>query len=558
MENLENPGGRGSPLPLLPLINGEPGNGAGPRLPDVNPATGEPFAWVACADAHEIDQAVEGAAFASKLWRGAPFEERARRLSKLAERLHEDCEAIAGLIALEQGKPYAEAMALEVLPALDHLRYLSRHAQQLSQGEPIEPRHPLYAHKRALYLYDPLGVVALVTSSSLPFAQPLIQTASALAMGNAVVLKPSELTPLLGLRVGELCLQAGFPPGLVNVVPASATETLHLVAHDLVDKVFVTGTVEAGQNVMVAAGCAPRPVVLSLGGKHPAIVAGDADVSRAARGIVWGALANAGQNCGAVERVYVEERIAAVFVEAVLAEVDAVRVGHPMDVDTDLGPLLSEERRQRVHEHVGEAVLFGARLLRGGQIPEGPGFFYPATVVLDPPSGCRLLNEETLGPVIPIVTVENLERAMQEANETTFALTASGWTKSEETAERIMVGVSAGVLTINDVLYAYGEPAATWSGFKRSGLGHSHGLSGLKEMSRRRFVSFDARSGAAPVFAFPYGDEADTVVDAVVDSLHAPGRWARWRGLVRLLRSKRFRSRVRWRSFVVARKAKGR
>jgi len=558
VETLEDAGERGSPLPLLPLINGEPGSGTGARIPDVNPATGEPFAWVACADSREVDQAVEAAASAAKLWRGAPFEERARRLARLAERVYEQAASIASLVALEQGKPYAEALALEVLPALDHLRFLGHHAHQLSLGEPIEPRHPLYAHKRALYLYDPLGVVALVTASSLPFAQPLIQVASALAMGNAVVLKPSELTPLLGLRVGELCLEAGFPAGLVNVVPASRDDTLRLVSHDLVDKVFATGTIEAGQHIMVAAGCAPRPVVLSLGGKHPAIVAGDADVARAARGIAWGALANAGQNCGSVERIYVEERVAAAFVEALVSEVRRVRMGPPLDGGTDLGPLISEERRQRVHEQVSEAVLFGARLLCGGQPDAGPGFFYPPTILLDPPKGCRLLHEETLGPVLPVITVENLERAMQLANESTYAMTASGWTRSEETADRMMVGIQAGVLTINDVLYAYGEPSATWSGFKRSGLGHSHGLSGLKEMSRRRFVSFDSREAVAPLFAFPYGDEADSIAESVVDALHATRRFTRARALWHLVRSRRFRERVPWRSFLMARKAPGR
>jgi acyl-CoA reductase-like NAD-dependent aldehyde dehydrogenase len=555
VENVENAGAALVPLPLLPLINGEPGMGAGVRIADINPSTGEPFAWVACADAAELEHAVEAATFASKLWRGAPFDERARRLGRLAERVHEQAEALAGLIALEQGKPFAEALALEVLPSLDHLRFLSRHARELTQGEPIEPRHPLYAHKRALYLYDPLGVVVLVTSSSLPFAQPLIQTASALAMGNAVILKPSLLTPLTALRVGELCAQAGFPAGLVNVVPATPEDTLRLVSHDKVAKVFVTGTHEAGQSIMAVAACAPRPVVLSLGGKHPSVVAADADILRAARGIVWGALANAGQNCGAVERVYVEERIAARFVDALLAEVDRVRTGDPLGGSVEVGPLISEERRQTVHEHVSEAVLFGARLLRGGQIPEGPGFFYPPTVVLDPPEGCRLLQEETLGPVIPIVAVESIERAIHKANDSAFALTASGWTRSEDTAERLMVGLQAGVVTINDVLYAYGEPAATWSGFKRSGLGASHGLSGLKEMSRRRFVSYDGSPAEAPALAFPYGAEAAGLVASVMDSLHAPMRWKRGIALIRLLRSARFRARVPWRSFLLARKS---
>jgi succinate-semialdehyde dehydrogenase/glutarate-semialdehyde dehydrogenase len=521
---------------------------------DVNPSTGDPFAQVACADSAEIEQAVQAAAFASKLWRGAPFEERAQRLSRLAVRLREESESIAGLIALEQGKPYAEALALEILPALDHLQYLSRHARELTQGEPIEPRHPVWAHKRALYLYDPMGVVALITSSSLPFAQPLIQTASALAMGNAVVLKPSSSAPLSGLRVGELCVQAGFPAGLVNVVPTTPEETLRLVSHDKVDKVFVTGTVQAGQSIMAVAAAAPRPVVLSLGGKHPAIVVADADVQRAARGIVWGACANAGQNCGAVERVYVEERVAARFVEALVAEVDRLRVGDPLETGVDVGPLISEGRRQSVHEQVSEAVLFGARLLRGGQPVEGPGFFYPPTVLLDPPEGCRLLNDETLGPVIPVVTVENVEQAIEKANTSPFALTASGWTASEVTAERLMVGLQAGVVTINDVLYAYGEPAATWSGFKQSGLGASHGLAGLKEMSRRRFVSFDGTALDAPAFAFPYGDEANVIAESTLRALHGGSRLSRAMGLLRLIRSSRFRGRVPWRSFMFARK----
>lgn len=555
MEKLESPALPPAPAPLLPLVNGEPGEGAGAHVADINPSTGEPFAWVACADAAEIERAIEAATFAAKLWRGSPFDERAHRLGKLAARVHDEAEALASLIALEQGKPLAEALALEILPALDHLRFLSQHARELSHGEAIEPRHPLYAHKRALYLYDPLGVVVLITSSSLPFAQPLIQTASALAMGNAVIVKPSLLTPLTALRLGELCIEAGFPPGLVNIVPASPEDTLGLVSHDKIAKVFVTGTHETGQSIMAASASALRPVVLSLGGKHPSLVTADADLPRAARGIVWGALANAGQNCGAVERVYVEERVAATFIETLLAEVDRVRTGDALAGSVEVGPLISDERRMTVHEQVSEAVLFGARLLRGGRIPDGPGFFYPPTVLLDPPEGCRLLQEETLGPVIPIVTVESIDQGIQAANDNLYALTASGWTKSEDTAERLMVGLQAGVVTINDVLYAYGEPAATWSGFKRSGLGASHGLSGLKEMSRRRFVSYDSSPAESPAFAFPYGAEAAGTVASVMNALHATTRWKRGIALVRLLRSPRFRSRVSWRSFVLSRKS---
>jgi len=543
---------------VLPWVDGESGTGAGPELPCVDPLRGEPFARVGCASVEEIDRAAESAAFATTLWRSVSFEERSCRLRRLADLVHEQSDSIARLISLEQGKPFVEALSLEILPALDHVRFLARQAERFHGGEALEARHPLYAQKRSHYLYDPLGVVALVTSSSLPFALPLIQTAAALAMGNAVVLKPSESTPLCGLRVGELCVQAGFPSGLVNVVPATPEDTLRLVSHAKVDKVFVTGSLEAGQNVMVTAGCTPRPVVLSLGGKHPSIVAADADLDRAARGVVWGALANCGQNCGAIERVYVEERVAARFLDRVLAEVDRVKVGDPMSGSVEMGPLLTESRRQEVHRQVSEAVEGGARLIRGGVLPETRGFFYPPTVILGPASDSRLMREETLGPVIPVIVVDSVERALLMANDSEYALTASGWTRSAETAERLMVGLQAGVVTINDVLYSYGEPASTWSGYRRSGLGHNHGTAGLKEMCRLRFVSFDPMPAEAPVFAFPYDEAAMRLARSSLDTLHASHRWPRWRALVRLLRLPRFRARVPWRSFVVARKARPR
>ena len=534
--------------PVRPLIDGQPVEGSGPRLTLVDPATGAPAGVLTTAGAAGVDRAADSAAFNSALWRGTPIAERSAALERLALLVHEHAWRIAELVCREQGKPRHEALALEVLPALDHLRFLIDHAQRYDAGIVLDPRHPFYAHKRAQYLYDPLGVVALITSSSLPFALPLIQIAAALAMGNAVVLKPSQRTPRSALCVGELCLRAGIPPGLVNVVPGLAEDGLRLAAHPRVDKVFVTGSLEAGQAVMATAGCAPRPVVLALGGKHPAVVAGDADVLRAARGIVWGALANSGQNCGAIERVFVEERIASRFLKHVLDEVDRLRVGRPLDEEVDLGPLVSAERRDTVHRHVTGAVELGARLLRGGTIPEGPGFYYPPTVVLGPPTDCALMQEETLGPVIPIVVTESLERAILLANESHYALTASGWTTDETTAERLMVALQAGVVTINDVLYSFGEPAASWSGYRKSGIGHNHGTAGLREMCRQRFVSWDATTREAPLFAFPYDGEARRMADAALTYLQGRSWFTRLRAFTRLCSMPRFRNRVPARS----------
>jgi acyl-CoA reductase-like NAD-dependent aldehyde dehydrogenase len=528
----------------------DPAVDAGKMLTVIDPSTGEAFMRIAETGPDAVDKAADMAAFNSALWRGTSFEERGRRLRKLAKLIRSQADNIAEMIAHEQGKPRHEALTLEVLPALDHLKFIIGHAERYHAGLTVEPRHPFYAHKRAHYLYDAIGVVALITPSPLPFAVPLVQVTAALAMGNAVVLKPSELTPLSGLRIGELCNQAGFPPGLVNVACGHHEEAMRLAAHPKIDKVFVTGSLDAGQHVMAVAGCAPRPVVLSLGGKHSSVVAGDADVKRAARGIAWGALANCGQNCGAVERVYVEEKIASRFIERLLSEVDRLKTGSALTEGVDIGPLISAERREEVHGQVTEAVEAGAKLLRGGELPDGPGHFYPPTVLLGPPEECSLMREETLGPVIPIVIVESVERAMLLANDNEYALTASGWTTSDETAERLMIGLQAGVVTINDVLYSFGEPAATWSGYRKSGMGQNHGTPGLREMSRQRFVSHDPVSTESSTFAYPYDEEAAEIVKTSVEYLHGMGKIDRLKALIGLIRSKRFRSRVPVRSLL--------
>ena len=543
---------------VTPLIDGESGKADGSSVDLYQPATGELLARLTFATGSEVDDAVSAAVRALALWRQSPFAQRAETLRRLIDRIYVHAPAIAELIAREQGKPVVEAMNQEVLATLDHLRFMVLHAERYHAGLEVDPRHPYFAHKRAHYLYDAIGVLAIVTPSPLPFAIPMIQVAAALVMGNAVVLKPAEIGSLCAQRIGDLCLEAGFPAGAVNVVPAESEETLRLVSHPRVDKVFFTGGLQAGRTVMEVAGAAPRPVVLSLGGKHASVVDGDADLTRAAKGVVWGALSNAGQNCGAVERVFVDERVASKFLDLVLDEVDRLRVGNPLIAGVDLGPMQTAGRRRHVHRQVSEAVDGGARLLRGGSLPEGDGLFYPPTVLHDPPLDCALMRDETLGPVIPIVTVDNLERAILLANDTEFTLSASGWTQSAERAERLMVGLKAGVVTINDVLYSFGEPAATWSGYKKSGLGQNHGRPGLREMSRQRFVSFDAHPATAPLFAYPYDDIAIQQARHTLDHQHAPGRLRRFGAMLKLLRSKRFRGRVPARSLLQPRGKKTR
>ena len=509
-----------------------------------DPALGEIFHELTCAGPEEVDRAVAAATLAFAMWRGTDIKERLEALNRLAGLIREQSRQIAELIAREMGRPASEALALEILPALDHLNYLSVHAEDAYTGRPIQPRHVFNTHKRVHYLYEPFGLIAIVTPYSIPFALPLVQVAAALAMGNAVLLKPSELTPLCGLKIGELCRQAGLPEGLVQVLPMKKEDGLFLVSHPGVDKIFVTGSPETGRQVMAIAGCIPKPVVLSLGSKNPAVVANDANLQRTARGVVWGAMVSSGQHCDAIERVYVTEAIASRFVEKVLEEVDKLVTGNPLDSTVDLGPMISAWRRDHVHAQVTEAVAGGGKLLRGGHLPDEPGFFYTPTVVLNPPQNCRLMREETLGPVIPITVVDSLERAIFLANETDYAFSASGWTESKEKAERMMVGLQAGVVTINDVLYTAGEPAASRAGYRMSGLGQLQGIEGLQEMCRRRLVAYDSQGAEGPLFSFPYDRDQERLVAGAINLLHAGTLPKRVRGLLRLLTLSRFRSRV--------------
>jgi succinate-semialdehyde dehydrogenase/glutarate-semialdehyde dehydrogenase len=373
--------------------------------------------------------------------------------------------------------------------------------------------------------------------------------AAALAAGNTVVLKPAPATTLVGLRLGELCRKAGFPDGVVNVVATDDTVGAGLVEDPRLGKIVFTGSVATGKKVMAAASRNLTPVVLELGGKDAAIVCRDADVERAARGLVWGAFVNAGQTCASVERVYVEQPVAEAFIARVVEEARRLEVGPPAAASTDVGPMTMERQRRVVEEHVQDAVARGAKVLAGGARPPGPGWFYPPTVLTGVDHTMRIMREETFGPVLPIMVVSSLDEALALANESEYGLTASGWTRDPETARRLQESLHAGVVTINDCLYSFGEPTAPWGGVKSSGIGRIHGLAGLLEMTQVKYVSRDTGRGPM-LWWYPYGPELARVASAAGPALHAASLWTRLRHQVRLLASRRFRARVSLRALL--------
>jgi succinate-semialdehyde dehydrogenase/glutarate-semialdehyde dehydrogenase len=317
-----------------------------------------------------------------------------------------------------------------------------------------------------------------------------------------------------------------------------------LVSDPRFRKILFTGSVATGRKVMAAAAIHGTPVTLELGGKDPAVVCKDADLERASSGIVWAAFLNAGQTCASVERVYVEEEIADAFIAKVIEKTKAIKYGDPLDAHNDMGPLTMERQRANVVAHVEDARARGARIETGGIRPEGPGFFYPPTVLTNVDHTMTIMRDETFGPVLPIMRVKSLDEAIRLANDSPYGLTASGWTTSEVTAARLERELHAGVVTVNDHVYTFGEPTAPWGGIKASGIGRTHGAFGLRDMTEPKYVARDmSRGGEA--WWYPYGPEFKSMMAGALRAFHHPFVLARLFALSRLSFSKRYLTRGR-------------
>jgi len=523
-------------------VGGREVEGRAGLRPAVNPATGEAFAQESLLDAAQAAEAVAAAQSAFPAWSRTSFRERARFLDRLRQAVVAEADDLARLIEREQGKPAAEALAAEILPSLDALAHLSRHAEDLLRDEALEGQQLLLAHKQARLLYAPIGVVLAVKPWNYPWAQSIPVVASALVAGNTVVLKPAPAATLVGLRMGALAQKAGFPAGVVNVVASDDAVAASLVEDPRVGKIVFTGSVATGRKVMAAAAKNLTPVVLELGGKDPAIVCRDADLSRAAKGITWAAFLNAGQTCASVERVYVEKPVAEAFLAKVLEETCRIRLRSSAGLG-DMGPLTLERQRRIVEDHVADAVAKGARVLAGGAACAGPGFFYPPTVLVDVDHTMTIMRDETFGPVLPIMAVDSLDEAIRLANDSPYGLAASGWTRSEETARRLHRELLAGVVTINDHVSSFGEPTAPWGGVKWSGIGRIHGLAGLREMVQTKYVSLD-RGRGPELWWYPYDAEFGALMSRAVPALYSTSLVRRWTAQLRLARFARL-----WRRF---------
>ena len=498
---------------------------AGDRWLEVRrPADGTVIGEVPLQGADEIREAVDRCRRVQRGWAQFDPADRVRRMESLHRVVGERADEIASMVVEETGKPEVEALT-EVITVLDLLHFYLR----VAPGE-LAPRKVSTGWllgRRARVEREPYGVVAVVSPWNYPFILTMDPVVTAIVAGNGVVLKPSEHTPFTGLLVEELVEAADLPEGLVRVVTGDGTTGEALVRSG-VDKVLFTGSPATGRRVMGVAAESLTPVVLELGGKDPAIVLDDAELERAARGVAFGALYNAGQTCLATERVFVVDPVYDRFLELLVGEVEHLRASSVGE--RDVGPVATPEQLRVLEEQVAEALAEGARVVVGGSRTDPASNVYQPTVLAEVDESMRIMTEENFGPVIPVVRVRDEEEAVEKANSSSFGLFASVWTGDRQRGERVARRLRAGGVSVNDTLSHWAVPGLPMGGVGQSGFGRTRGLEGLREVTRTRSLLVNRLEMSRDPWWFPYGSGGRRLVRAFL-------AYRRKRGLGGLVRA---------------------
>jgi acyl-CoA reductase-like NAD-dependent aldehyde dehydrogenase len=458
-------------------IDGQPATTAS-TLDVINPATGRVFARCPQAGRVELERAVAAARRAFPAWRDVSYEERARRIRAFGDSLKAHQDELATLLTLEQGKPLGQAKD-EIGRAVTQSDGLTRIA--------IAPQVLEDSEQRRIELqYFPLGVAGIITPWNAPINLAAGPLTSALYTGNTVILKPSPFTPLCTLKLGELAREH-FPPGVVNVLAGGDDLGRWMTEHPGLDKIAFTGSVEAGKSVMANAAKTLKRVTLELGGNDAAIVLDDVDPRTVGPKLFFASFVNSGQVCMAIKRIYAHESIYAALCDALVDEAKKAKVGSGLDPQTQLGPIQNRPQYERVIGLLEDVKRSGARILAGGEVPQGDGYFLPPTIVADVDEHSRLVREEQFGPIVPVLKFSDEEDAIRRANDTRYGLSGSVWSSNPERAAALASRLEVGTAWVNH--HRATSATVPFGGAKESGIGRVYSELGLKAYLEPRVVS---------------------------------------------------------------------
>src|ERR671915_1110923 len=487
-----------------------------------NPATGQVIRTLAVTAPDEVAAMVARARAAQPAWEALGFEGRGRVLRRMQKWLVDNSERVIGTIVDETGKTYEDASVAEIAYGAGALGFWAKHAPKYLADEKVRPSNRFIPGRRAFVRYSPVGVVGVIGPWNYPLNNTFGDAIPALAAGNTVVMKPSEVTPLTSLLLAEGLRESGAPEGVLQVAIGKAEAATALI--DAVDFVMFTGSTATGRKVMARAAETPTPVSLELGGKDPMIVLADADLERAANAATYYSMQNGGQTCISVERVYVEAPIYDRFVDAVTERVRALRQGTPDGPGSvDVGAVTFAPQLDIVSRHVEEARAAGARVTTGGHVREGAGRFYEPTVLADVDHTMSAMTEETFGPTIPIMRVADADEAVRLANDSPYGLGSSVWTKDATRGEQIAHRLQSGYSCVNDINVNYFAYELPMGGWKESGLGVRHGAAGIRKYTRQQAILTTRLPMKREVHYFPYKPRTTKLLGRLVKLLYGRG-----------------------------------
>jgi len=459
--------------------------GGGERYATLYPATGEPVAWLNAASLDDVEEAIHGAqrAFETSGWAQRKPHERAAVLHRVAALIREHAEPLAQLQRQDNGKPINETRAL-VASAAATFQYIAACCEVLEEA--LTPPRGDYL---TMSVYEPMGVVAAITPWNSPIASEAQKLAPALAAGNAVIVKPAEVTPLAALALARLCEEAGVPKGLVSVLPGKGSVIGDAITkHPLVKRVSFTGGTRTGRHIAHIAADKTMPVSLELGGKSPTMVLDDADLDQAVAGVLYGIFSSSGESCIAGSRLFVARRHYGELLERLVQGANRLRIGDPADEATQMGPLISAAHRDSVERFVALGRDEGARVLCGGERPRSAlhdrGYFYRPTLLDGLSNQARLCQEEVFGPVLVALPFDDEDDLVAQANDSVYALAAGIWTRDYRRAWRIARRVQAGTVWINT--YKQFSISTPFGGWRDSGLGREKGLAGIRQYMEQK------------------------------------------------------------------------
>ena len=497
----------------------------------VDPSSGEVVARFESTNPADLPLIFERAHEAQNEWRRVALRERCATMRCLRDAIFDARAEIIGAITRETGKPRTEAIFAEVLLVLDTADFLARRAPRWLRTDRVPHHNLAMKAKSGTLAYEPHGVVAIISPWNYPFSIPMAQVIPALLAGNAVLLKPSELTPGAGALIGELIERAHFPKNLVQIVQGGPELGAAIIEANP-DKVFFTGSVATGRRIAEVCGRKLIPSVLELGGKDAMIVLADADLKVASSAAVWGAFTNCGQACVSVERVYVANDVAESFIGLCVEKAKKLRIGPVSDPDVEIGPMIRAAQVEKVEAQLRDAVERGAKVLTGARRrPDlGPSYFEPA-VVANVDHSMQIMRDETFGPVLPIQVVASANEAIDLANDSPFALSASIWTSNARAGRELAARIRAGSVMINDVASYYGISEAPHGGRGASGWGRTHSRFGLLEMVHAKYVDVDRLPRLAKPWWFGYSEQLAVAADRFLELLFARSWRLRWSAL---------------------------